>query len=160
MILFSSMAVAFQFFISDVKATSKHSFFPGGYLGLSTSFGKNKTTGIQWSLGIAVPLVGEPAMGPYLFPGIAMGKRRSFVNQKSYFYTDLQITYNYSGIWGGTGIGYLFSEEGNRIRSKFYGGYLLGGYSTEYLMGTGMESLFHGIYLGVAAPVIGNHFYP
>jgi hypothetical protein len=162
MFLLSSTAVFFQLLISDAKAapTAKESFFPGGYLCLSTSFGKNKTTGLQGSVAIAVPSIGEPAMGPYLFPGIAVGKRRSLVNQKSYFYTDLQITYNYWGIWGGTGLGYLFSEDGNRLRTKFYGGYLLGGYSTEYLMGAGMESLFHGVYLGLAVPMIGNHFHP
>jgi hypothetical protein len=162
MVLFSTVAVFFQIFISDVRAetTSVRPLFPGGYLGISASFGKNRTTGLQGSVGIAVPSVGEPARGPYLFPGIAVGKRRSSADQKEYVYTDLQITYLHSGIWGGAGVGRLFSEEGNRLRSKIYGGYLMGGYSTEYLMGADMENLFHGIHLGVAVPMIGSHLYP
>ena len=158
MVVFSSVAIFSQIFISDVRA--ERPSFPGGYLGISASFGKNRTVGLQGSVGIAVPSVGKPGMGPWLFPGIAVGKRRSWADQKEYVYTDLQITYNQSGIWGGVGVGRLFSEEGNRLRSKIYGGYLMGGYSTEYLMGSDMENLFHGIHLGVALPMIGSHFYP
>ena len=163
MVVFSGVAILFQMFISDVRAEQPS--FPGGYLGISASFGKNRTAGLQGSVGIAVPSVGEPAMGPYLFPGIAVGKRRSWADQKEYVYTDLQITYVHSGAWGGgawggAGVGRLFSEEGNRLRSKIYGGYLMGGYSTEYLMGADMENLFHGIHLGVALPMIGSHLYP
>jgi hypothetical protein len=158
MVVFSSVAIFSQIFISDVRA--ERPLFPGGYLGISASFGKNRTVGLQGSVGIAVPSVGKPGLGPWLFPGIAVGKRRSWADQKEYVYTDLQITYNHSGIWGGVGVGRLFSEEGNRLRSKIYGGYLMGGYSTEYLMGADMENLFHGIHLGVAVPMIGSHLYP
>lgn len=158
MVVFSSVAIFSQIFISDVRA--EQPLFPGGYLGISASFGKNRTVGLQGSVGIAVPSVGKPGLGPWLFPGIAVGKRRSWADQKEYVYTDLQITYNHSGIWGGVGVGRLFSEEGNRLRSKIYGGFLMGGYSTEYLMGADMENLFHGIHLGMALPLIGSHFYP
>ena len=50
---------------------------PGGYFGFGIHFGLNKTIGAQVSYGIAVSSVGEPGSGPYLFPGVAFGIRRS-----------------------------------------------------------------------------------
>ena len=73
-------------------------------MGLSYEFDlKSKEKGYQLSLGIALPSVGEPGIGPYIFPGVAIGKRY-LKNKQSYIYTDFQIVGMASGLW--TGIGY------------------------------------------------------
>ena len=57
---------------------------PGGYIGISFEFDtKKKIKGYQVSIGFAVPSIGNPGQGPYLFPGIALGKRYLSKENKS-----------------------------------------------------------------------------
>ena len=63
---------------------------PGGYIGISYEFDtKKKIKGYQISIGFAVPSIGNPGQGPYLFPGVAFGKKHSSKEDKSYTYSDL-----------------------------------------------------------------------
>jgi hypothetical protein len=136
---------------------------PGGYIGISYAFDiKKKIKGYQISIGFAVPSIGNPGQGPYLFPGVAFGKRHSSKENKSYTYSDLQITYlGYGGFWGGAGYGIAFMDGKKLKRSKFFGGYLMAGFTKENIQRP--ESDWQNntfAYLGLALPIIGYHFHP
>ena len=138
---------------------------PGGYIGISYAFDiKKKIKGYQISIGFAVPSIGNPGQGPYLFPGVAFGKRHSSKENKSYTYSDLQITYlGYGGFWGGAGYGIAFMDGKKLKRSKYFGGYLLAGYTKENIKmpeSGWQNNTFAGYHLGLALPIIGYHFYP
>lgn len=139
----------------------KESSFPGGYVGLSIQYGSERTLGFQISTGIAVPAVGEPAVGPYLFPGIAVGWRKSFATTTAYSFIDLQLTL-IQGFWVGGGVGYAFSDSGNFFRHKQYAGFLIGGITSEKPFQVQAVSVdkFLGLHLGLTYPFMGNHLYP
>jgi hypothetical protein len=135
----------------------------GGYIGISYAFDiKKKIKGYQISIGFAVPSIGNPGQGPYLFPGVAFGKRHSSKENKSYTYSDLQITYlGYGGFWGGAGYGIAFMDGKKLKRSKFFGGYLMAGFTKENIQRP--ESDWQNntfAHLGLALPIIGYHFHP
>ncbi len=133
----------------------------GGYLGFGIHYGTDKTLGAQISYGVALTSVGEPGVGPYLLPGIAVGIRRSFSHKTTYSYSDLQLTW-FNGLWGGVGVGSVFSEFGPTLRAKIYGGFLIAGFSyeTPVLIANKEEKPFVGSYLGLAFPRIGTHVMP
>ena len=138
---------------------------PGGYIGISYEFDKKKKIkGYQISIGFAVPSIGNPGQGPYLFPGVAFGKKHSSKEDKSYTYSDLQIAYfGYGGFWGGAGYGIAFMDGKKLKRSKYFGGYLLAGYTKENIKmpeSGWQNNTFAGYHLGLALPIIGYHFYP
>ena len=110
------------FLIADV--IPEYENFPGGYIGISINYGSQHTIGLQISLGVAVPSVGKPSLGPYLFPGAVSGLRYSIKNKTTYLYTDAQLLYSSNAIWSGLAKGIAF-YKGNKIsRSKLFGGYL------------------------------------
>ncbi len=128
---------------------------PGGYIEIK---------GYQISIGFAVPSIGNPGLGPYLFPGVAFGKKYSSKEDRSYTYSDLQITYfGYGGFWGGAGYGIAFMDGKKLKRSKYFGGYLLAGYTKEEIKiheSGSQNNTFAGYHLGLALPIIGYHFHP
>jgi|TARA_B100000959_G_scaffold204148_1_gene213870 hypothetical protein len=138
---------------------------PGGYIGISYEFDiKKKIKGYQISIGFAVPSIGNPGQGPYLFPGVAFGKRHSSKENKSYTYSDLQMTYSgYGGFWGGAGYGIAFMDGKKLKRNKFFGGWLLAGFTKENIQKPVSDlknNRFAGFHLGLALPIIGYHFHP
>ena len=148
-----------NFLIADSKHPSS-SNFPGGYLGFSINYDTQQTIGYQLSLGIVIPAVGEAAMGPYLFPGIVGGMRYSKENKQTYLYTDLQLLYLNSGVWGGVGKGKAFYNGVIINRDKLFGGYLMFGGIIEKMPLNKEEQYYKGLHFGIALPLIGNHFYP
>ena len=64
--------------------------FPGGYIGLSVNYGTNKTIGFQANVAMIIPY-SEPGTFPFIFPGIVLGRRYSFVKKISYNYRDVQL---------------------------------------------------------------------
>ena len=134
--------------------------FPGGYIGLGASFGRYGTRGFQISVGMAVPSVGFPAIGPYLFPGLAVGWRRSSREPESYRYADLQVVYLDRGAWVGGGLGRVFIDDRSYWRTKIFAGYLVAGYTHEHIFSPGLNRLFSGLHLGLALPLPGSHLYP
>jgi len=141
-----------------VTATQCYSS-PGGYVGLGIQYGTNKTIGLQVSYGIALPSVGEPGVGPYLFPGIAVGRRYSLNDKKRYSYSDLQILYM-NGFWVGSGFGLMYKSGQLVPRAKVFAGYLIGGYTHDIVISSKPERLFKGWHLGIALPVLGSHIQP
>jgi len=139
----------------------KESNFPGGYIGLGFQYGTSKTIGVQLSFGAVVPSVGAPAVGPYLFPALVTGWKKSLMNKNSYSYVDLQATL-FGGIYGGLGIGYAFSEHGNFFRYKQYAGFLILGITRELPFQSKLKDdyKFTGAHLGLTYPIPGNHLYP
>ena len=140
----------------------KDSSFPGGYVSISYEFDlKSKEKGYQISFGVALPGIGESGNGPFVFPGVAFGKRR-LQNNQLYTYTDFQVVGMAGGFWGGGG--YCFAKiNGKEIkRSKRFLGWLVGGYVSETVENPdlGSQSAFSGLHLGFAFPLIGGHFYP
>ncbi|MBL7012810.1 MAG: hypothetical protein ISR83_00180 [Candidatus Marinimicrobia bacterium] len=134
--------------------------FPGGYIGLSAQFGTDLTVGVQGSFGVAVPGLGEPSTGDYLFPGFAIGKRYSFKTKKPHTYIDGQITYlGYAGVWVGVGAGLVFMDGEQYKKYKYYGGWLVGGGVSESLIGE-KKPFFRALHAGIAIPIIGTMFYP
>ncbi len=139
--------------------TKTYAEFPGGYFGFGIHIGTGKTIGAQVSLGAAMPF-GDPRHHPYLFPGIAIGVRRSFSKKTSYAYIDLQLTYFNYGKWFGVGIGRTDSDYGLSLRYKIYGGSLFGGLTLEGPLRIieDKKSIFWGGYLGMAYPLEGSNF--
>ena len=134
--------------------------FPGGYVGLSVQYGTNKTIGLQASFGVAVPGFGEPSMGPYLFPGFAIGKRYSFKTKKPHTYIDGQITHlGYAGVWVGVGAGLVFMDGEHYKKYKYYGGWVVGGAVSESLIGE-KKPFFRALHAGIVLPIIGTMLYP
>lgn len=133
----------------------------GGYLGFGLHYGTDKTIGAQLTYGVASTSVGKPGSGPYLFPGVAVGVRRSFKHNTTYYYSDLQLTF-FNGLWGGVGVGPTFSEFGTTLKGKAYGGFLFMGASYEkpVLINKQDKSTFIGGYLGMARVYPGSHFMP
>ena len=140
--------------------------FPGGYMSISYEFDiKKRIKGYQFSMGFAIPSIGIPGQGPYLFPGLSLGKRYVLQQDKSYHYSDLQLNFlGYGGLWGGAGGGISFHKGKKLKRRKFFIGYLMGGLVREYNRSDKAHILknnsFKGYHLGLAFPLIGNHFYP
>ncbi len=137
---------------------------PGGYIGISYEIDtKKKIKGYQISFGFALPQFGSPGSGPYLFPGIAIGKRKISDHEKSYTYVDAQVVVM-QGFWGGFGYGIAFMDGQRQGRAKAFGGYLLAGLTTEYMQTSKLElktNLFIPYYhFGLALPFPGYHFYP
>tara|TARA_B100000029_G_scaffold516783_1_gene634161 strand:- start:5858 stop:6343 length:486 start_codon:yes stop_codon:yes gene_type:complete len=139
---------------------------PGAYIGISYQFDvKKKIKGYQISFGFALPQFGSPGSGPYLFPGIAIGKRKISDHKKSYSYVDAQVVL-IEGFWGGFGYGIAFMDGQKQRRAKTFGGYLLAGLTTEYMQTSKLEleletNLFIPYYhFGLALPFPGYHFYP
>lgn len=141
--------------------THSHAEGPGGYIGFGLHFGTDKTVGAQVSYGVALTSVGEPGVGPYLFPGVAMGTRYSFLHKTSYSYSDLQLTY-FNGAWAGIGFGPTFSKLGTSLKGKVYGGFLAAGlcYEKSIMLEKDVNITFLGGYLGLAVPLIGSHLMP
>ena len=133
--------------------------FPGGYVGLSVQYGTNKTIGLQASFGVAVPGFGEPSMGPYLFPGFAIGKRYSFKTKKPHTYIDGQMTYLDKGVWLGGGTGLVFMNGEHLTKYKYYGGWFVGGAVSESLIGE-KKPFFRALHAGIAIPLFGTIFHP
>ena len=138
--------------------------WPGGYVSIAYEFDlKSKQRGYQISLGVAVPGIGESGNGPFIFPGIVFGKRYLLNENKSYSYNDFQIVAMIGGVWGGAAYGSAYIDGGKKKRSKYFLGWLLGGYINESTQTSDLEwqkSTFKGYHLGFAFPLIGNHFYP
>ena len=141
--------------------TQVYAEYPGGYIGFGVHFGTDKTVGAQMSYGVAVSSVGDPGVGPYLFPGIAFGFRKSFSLGLSYYYSDLQLTY-FNGAWAGVGVGKSFSDSGGSLRAKIYGGFFMACLTYETPLRVVKDEIptFVGGYLGLAYPLIGNHLMP
>ena len=140
----------------------KDSSFPGGYVSISYEFDlKSKEKGYQISFGVALPGIGESGNGPFVFPGVAFGKRR-LQNNQSYTYTDFQVVGMVGGFWGGGGYGSAKINGREIKRSKRFLGWLVGGYVSEtsenFELGT--QSAFSGLHLGFALPLVGGHFQP
>ena len=76
----------------------------------------------------------------------------------------MQIAYfGYGGFWGGAGYGIAFMDGKKLKRSKYFGGYLLAGYTKENIKmpeSGWQNNTFAGYHLGLALPIIGYHFYP
>ena len=91
-------------------------------------------------------------------------KKYSSKEDKSYTYSDLQIAYfGYGGFWGGAGYGIAFMDGKKLKRSKYFGGYLLAGYTKENIKmpeSGWQNNTFAGYHLGLALPIIGYHFHP
>ena len=135
--------------------------FPGGYAGISYELDlKSKEKGYQISFGMAIPGIGESGGGPYIFPGIAFGKRYP-QNSEPYTYFDLQMV-GMMGGWLGFGYGTAFKDGKKHVRTKKFIGFLLAGYVTERTQtsNTEWQSAFSGAHLGFALPIVGNHFHP
>ncbi len=140
----------------------KDSSFPGGYVSISYEFDlKSKEKGYQISFGVALPGIGESGNGPFVFPGVAFGKRR-LQNNQSYTYTDFQVVGMAGGFWGGGGYGFAKINGKEIKRSKRFLGWLVGGYVSETVENPdlGNQSAFSGLHLGFAFPLIGGHFHP
>ncbi len=140
----------------------KDSSFPGGYVSISYEFDlKSKEKGYQISFGVALPGIGESGNGPFVFPGVAFGKRR-LQNNQSYTYTDFQVVGMAGGFWGGGGYGFAKINGKEIKRSKRFLGWLVGGYVSETVENPdlGSQSAFSGLHLGFAFPLIGGHFHP
>lgn len=142
--------------------TNKLTGTPGGYVGLSFLLDfKNKEKGLQFSIGLALPFIGEPSLGPYAFPGVALGLR--YIKNKSFYsYIDIQIVAS-NIVWTGAGLGLAFKEGDRYIRKKYFLGYLPTGYvqeSTRKKNSSFAMSDFKAIYLGGAIPIIGSYFKP
>jgi len=148
-----------NFLISESEDPSSLNF-PGGYIGFSINYDIQQTIGCQLSLGIVIPTVGEAAMGPYLFPGIVGGVRYSKENKQIYSYTDLQLLYNNSGVWGGIAKGIAFYNGLIINRDKLFGGYLMVGGIIEKMPLNKEQQYYKGLHFGLVMPLIGNHFYP
>ena len=134
--------------------------FPGGYIGLSVNYGTNKTIGFQASVAMIIPY-SEPGTFPFIFPGIVLGRRYSFVKKNSYNYRDVQLLFlTPRAFWAGAGYGVVFINGEKKKRMKYFGGFLLGGYTKEYILNPERESFFNGFHLGLGLPLIGNSFYP
>ena len=140
----------------------RDNFFPGGYIGLSVNYGTNKTIGFQASVAMIIPSEpGTTTAFPLIFPGIVLGRRYSFVKKNSYNYRDVQLlSMVSSGFWAGGGYGVVSINGEKKKRMKYFGGFLLGGYTKEYILNPERESFFNGFHLGLALPLIGNSFYP
>ena len=145
-------------FIFNNKLTA----LPGGYIGLSFLLDfKSKEKGLQFSTGLALPFIGEPSLGPYAFPGLALGFRHT-KNKSFYSYIDIQIVAS-NVAWAGTGLGLAFKDGARYIRRKYFLGYLPIGYvkeSTRNKDSSYVMNDFRAIYLGGAIPIIGSHFKP
>ena len=140
----------------------KDSSWPGGYIGLGFEFDlKTKQRGYQLSFGVAVPDLGEPGMGPFIFPGIAIGKKYLLNEKKSYTYIDMQIV-AIAGLWGGAGYGIAFKDGKTALRRKFFAGWIAGyvNESTQVPDLKWVKGTFKGYHLGLGLPLIGGHFYP
>ena len=137
--------------------------FPGGYIGISYQIDlKSKQKGYQISFGIAVPGVGKSGNGPYFIPGIALGRRHLAKENKSYTYIDSQMVFS-SGVWGGVGFGIAFVDGKRHLRTKQFGGFLVGGFVNENIDTSDLDwedYAFKAYHLGFAFPIIGNHLYP
>ena len=135
---------------------------PGGYVGLSFLLDfKSKEKGLQFSTGLALPFIGEPSLGPYAFPGVALGLRH-IKNKSFYSYIDIQIVAS-NAVWAGAGLGLAFKEGNRYIRKKYFMGFLPIGYVKESTRNKDSSSVmndFRAIYLGGAIPIIGSHFKP
>ena len=135
---------------------------PGGYVGLSFLLDfKSKEKGLQFSAGLALPFIGEPSLGPYAFPGVALGLRQ-IKNNSFYSYLDIQIVAS-NVVWTGAGLGLAFKEGDRYIRKKYFLGFLPIGYVHESALEKNLSfvlSDFKAIYLGGAIPLIGSHFKP
>ena len=143
-----------------VLIAKEYENFPGGYIGISINYGSQHTIGLQISLGVAVPSVGKPSLGPYLFPGAVSGLRYSIKNKTTYLYTDAQLLYVSNGIWSGLAKGIAF-YKGNKIsRSKLFGGYLTFGGMVEKMPLIKEQIYYKGLHFGIAIPLIGTHIYP
>ena len=154
-IIILSILTAFTF-------SNKLTALPGGYFGLSFLFDfKSKEKGLQFSTGLALPYVGEPSLGPYVFPGVTLGLRHT--NNKSFYnYIDIQIVV-FNAVWAGAGLGLAFKEGNRYIRKKYFMGFLPIGYVKESTRNKDSSSAmndFSAIYLGGAIPLIGSHFKP
>ena len=136
---------------------------PGGYIGISFEFDtKKKIKGYQVSIGFAVPSIGNPGQGPYLFPGIALGNRYLSKENKSYTYIDAQVVLS-AGIWGGVGYGIAFVDGQKQLRRKLFGGFLVGGFVNENIKTPELgwqNNSFKAYHLGLGLPLIGYHFHP
>ena len=136
---------------------------PGGYIGISYEFDtKNKKKGYQISIGFALPQIGSPGVGPYLFPGVAFGKRYLSKENKSYTYIDTHVVLM-NGFWGGVGYGIAFVDGQKRLRRKLFGGYLAGGFTNENIKLPELgwqNNTFKAYHWGLALPIIGYHFHP
>jgi len=145
-------------FIFSYKLTAT----PGGYVGLSFLLDfKSKEKGLQFSAGLALPFIGEPSLGPYAFPGVALGLRQ-IKNNSFYSYLDIQIVAS-NVVWTGAGLGLAFKEGDRYIRKKYFLGFLPIGYVHESALEKNLSfalSDFKAIYLGGAIPLIGSHFKP
>ena len=83
------------------------------------------------------------------------------MSKKSYNYRDVQLLFlTPVAFWAGAGYGVVSINSEKKKRMKYFGGYLLGGYTKEYILNPESESLFNGFHLGLALPLIGNSFYP
>jgi len=137
---------------------------PGGYIGISYEFDKkNNIKGYQVSIGFAVPSIGNPGQGPYLFSGFAFGKKYLSKEKKSYRYNDLQINYINYGFWSGAAYGIAYIDGKKLKRRKYFGGYLLAGYYKENIDIPELDlqnNTFSGYHVGLPIPIIGNHFHP
>ena len=142
--------------------SNKLTALPGGYVGLSFLFDfKSKEKGLQFSTGLALPFVGEPSLGPYAFPGVALGLRQ-IKNNSFYSYIDIQIVAS-NVVWTGAGLGLAFKEGDRYIRKKYFLGFLPIGYVHESALEKNLSftlSDFKAIYLGGAIPLVGSHFKP
>ena len=151
-----------SFLFSTFLLFSQSIASPGGYLGISFQLDfKSKEKGFQFSTGITVPFIGEPGMGPYAFPGVALGLRH-VKNSNIYSYIDIQIVAS-NAAWAGVGYGVGFKEGDRFLRKKYFLGFLPIGYVHESMRNRdSMQMLnnFKGIYLGGALPIIGSHFHP
>ena len=142
----------------------KDSSFPGGYISIAYQFDlKSKQRGYQVGFGLAVPGIGDSGNGPFIFPGVVFGKRYLLDQDKSYLYKDIQIVTMIGGIWGGAGYGSAYIDGKKHNRSKYSLGWLLGGYVKESTRKSELmwqKNTFKGYHLGLAMPLVGNHFYP
>ena len=170
------LVLILQNFLISKSGHPPFSNFSGGYLGFSINYDTQQTIGFQLSLSIVIPTVGEASIGPYLFPGIVHGVRYSLNSNKSimssgliqflvekkrrYSYTDLQLLYFNSGVWGGVAKGKAFYNGLTINRDKLFGGYLMFGAIIEKMPLNKEEQYYKALHFGLAMPLIGNHFYP
>ena len=97
--------------------------FPGGYIGLSVNYGTNKTIGFQASVAMIIPY-SEPGTFPFIFPGIVLGRRYSFVKKNSYNYRDVQLLFlTPRAFWAGAGYGVVSINGEKKKRMKYFGGF-------------------------------------
>ena len=141
--------------------------FPGGYITLGIQFGSpidtegGIVTSLQTTVGVVVPWIGKSGLGPYLFPGVTFGRRKTYPAKTISSYVDFQLTY-FVGFWGGVGIGRVYSDAHQYIRVKAYGGFLLGGVTYDRpLRPVGQDyPSYLSFNLGLAYPFFGYHFMP